>query len=177
MKRLKGFLALVLMVGLCRTLPAQYPTGGYQPGTTSATQGILRNGNPETVSELSGDCVTSGSNAVTCTGLAKALSIPTGTATFAVGSGVTSVVCASGFSCNNTRGTLTIVGGTATTGTIATVSFSATLSAAPACFASMNGGATLFSIGNGSPSTASFTITAGISVIGATFNVNYICMP
>lgn len=104
------------------------------------------------------------------------LSIPTGTATFTPGTSVTSVVCASGFSCNNTRGTLTIVGGTATTGTIATVSFSATLSAAPACFASMNGGATVFSIGNSAPSTAAFNITAGISVVGATFNVNYLCL-
>jgi hypothetical protein len=108
---------------------------------------------------------------------ALGLSIPTGTATFAVGSGVTSVVCASGFSCNNSRGTLTIVGGTATTGTVATVSFSAALSAAPACFASMNGGSTLFSIGNSAPTTAAFNITAGISVIGATFNVNYSCQP
>ena len=109
--------------------------------------------------------------------ISTALSIPTGTATFSVGSGITSVVCATGFSCNNTRGTLTIVGGTATTGTIATVTFSAALGAAPACFASMNGGGTLFSIGNSAPTTTAFNITAGISVIGATFNVNYLCQP
>ena len=42
-----------------------------------------------------------------------------GTPSFSVGTGVTSVVCASGYLCNNARGTLTIVGGTATTGTIA----------------------------------------------------------
>ena len=109
------------------------------------------------------------------TPVSSGLSIPTGTATFSVGTGVTSVGCASGFSCNNSRGTLTIVGGTATTGTIATVTFSAALSAAPWCEASMNGGTTLFSIGNSSPSTTAFNITAGISVIGATFNVNYQC--
>jgi len=108
---------------------------------------------------------------------AVALSIPTGTATFAVGSNVTSVVCATSYSCNNSRGTLTIVGGTATTGTIATVSFSSALSAAPACFASMNGGTSAFGIGNGVPSATSFTITAGITVVGATFNVNYSCQP
>jgi hypothetical protein len=101
----------------------------------------------------------------------------TGTATFSVGSGVTSVVCATGYSCNNTRGTLTIVGGTATTGTIATVTFSGTLSATPACFAQMNGGGTLYGIGNSAPTTGAFNITAGISVLGATFNVNYQCQP
>ena len=105
------------------------------------------------------------------------LSFPAGTATFAGGTGITSVACASGYSCNNTRGTLTIVGGTATTGTIATVTFSATLPTAPACFASMNGGATAFGIGNSAPTTTTFNITAGISVVGATFNVNYQCQP
>jgi hypothetical protein len=105
------------------------------------------------------------------------LSIPVGTATFAAGSGVTSVACASGYACNNTRGTLTIVGGTATTGTIATVSFSAALSAAPQCFVSQNGGTSLFGIGNGAPSTTAFTITAGITVLGQTLTVNYQCQP
>jgi hypothetical protein len=41
----------------------------------------------------------------------------------------------------------------------------------------MNGGATVFSIGNSAPTTTAFNITAGISVIGATFNVNYTCQP
>lgn len=108
---------------------------------------------------------------------ALGLSTPSGTATFAVGTGITSVVCASGYSCNNTRGTLTIVGGTATTGTIATVSFSAALSAAPSCVSTMNGGVTFFGIGNSSPTTTAFNITAAVSVIGATFNVNYGCLP
>lgn len=143
------------------TTPVFKITGGNTPSTSVTTV-------PGTLNSV---------GAISQNGALLALSIPTGTATFAVGSGVTSVVCASGYSCNNTRGTLTIVGGTATTGTIATVSFSATLSAAPACFAQMNGGATVFSIGNGAPSTTSFTITAGISVIGATFNVNYQCQP
>ena len=111
------------------------------------------------------------------TGAASQLSIPTGTATFAAGSGVTSVVCASGYSCNNTRGTLTIVGGTATTGTIVTVNFSGTLSAAPWCQASMNGGTGFLGIGNSSPTTSAFNITAAITVLGLTFNVNYICQP
>lgn len=110
--------------------------------------------------------------------LATAISIPTGTATFAGGTGITSVACASGYSCNNTRGTLTIVAAVgATTGTIATVSFSATLSAAPACFAYENGGSTNFGIGNSAPTASAFNITAGISVSLATLTVNYTCQP
>jgi hypothetical protein len=105
-----------------------------------------------------------------------ALSIPTGTATYATGAGITSVVCAVGYSCNNARGTLTVVAAVgATTGTIATVTFSATLSAAPACFATQNGGSTAFGIGNSAPTTGGFNITAGISVSLATLTVNYTC--
>ena len=107
---------------------------------------------------------------------ALSISIPTGTATFAGGTGITSVVCATGYSCNNSRGTLTIVAAIgATTGTIATVTFSAALGAAPACFANQNGGATTFGIGNSAPTTGGFNITAGISVSLATLTVNYTC--
>jgi hypothetical protein len=109
--------------------------------------------------------------------LGAGLNIPVGTATFAVGTNVTSVVCASGYTCNNTRGTLTIVGGTATTGTIATVSFSTTLAVAPMCFASQNGGVSLFGIGNGAATSSSFTITAGVTVASSTITVNYLCLP
>lgn len=136
-------------------------TGGATPSTSAAT--------------FAGSLTATG--ALTASGGLVSLSIPIGTATFAVGTNVTSVVCATGYSCNNTRGTLTIVGGTATTGTIAVVSFSAALSVAPSCVASMNGGATVFDIGNSAPSTTAFNITAGVTVVGATFTVNYVCQP
>jgi hypothetical protein len=136
-------------------------TGGGTPTTSAATFAGTLN-------------ATGGTSSF---GTLTTLSIPAGVATFAVGTNVTSVVCATSYSCNNSRGTLTIVGGTATTGTIATVSFSAALSAAPACFAWMNAGATAFGVGNGVPSTTSFTITAAVSVAAATFNVNYECRP
>lgn len=104
------------------------------------------------------------------------LSIPIGTATFTGGTGITSVVCATGYSCNNTRGTLTVVAAVgATIGTIVTVNFSATLSAAPACFATQNGGSTAFGIGNSAPTSSAFNITAGVSVSLATLTVNYQC--
>jgi len=106
------------------------------------------------------------------------LNIPFGTPTYTAGTNVTSVACASGYTCTNTRGELTIVGGTATTGTIATVNFSATLSAAPGvCTVTQNGGAVLFSLGHGTPSSSSFTITAGISVASATVTADYACLP
>jgi len=109
---------------------------------------------------------------------AIAINLATGTPTFTAGTNVTSVACASGYTCTNERGELTIVGGTATTGTIATVNFSATLSAAPGlCIVTQEGGATLFGIGHGTPSTSSFTITAGVSVAASTLAVDYICRP
>ena len=109
---------------------------------------------------------------------ATQLSIPAGTPTYTAGTNVTSVACASGYTCTNTRGELTIVGGTATTGTIATVNFSATLAAAPGlCNVIQQGGAALFGVGHGTPSTTAFTITAGITVAASTVTVDYICQP
>src|SRR3984885_10772916 len=96
---------------------------------------------------------------------------PKRTARSAAGTNGTSVACAAGFTCNNRRGTLTIVGGTATTGTIATVTFSSTLNAAPACYASQNGGATFLGIGNSAPSTSAFNVTSGVTVSGVTLTV------
>jgi len=149
---------------------------------------IYANGTPTILSGVSGatfipantGAVISQLNAVGqwyATALVPALSTPKGTPTYTAGTNVTSVACASGYTCTNTRGELTIVGGTATTGTIATVNFSTTLQAAPGlCKVNQNGGATLFAIGEGTPSTTSFTITAGISVSGATVTVDYNCL-
>ena len=79
--------------------------------------------------------------------LGLSINIPNGTPTFAVGTGVTSVACASGYTCTNQRGELTIVGGTATTGTIATVTFSQNLTTAPGmCLIVQNGGSSNFSL-------------------------------
>lgn len=158
-------------------------SGAYYGLLIAATETSLKNATNYLIYGEAGSSAATQEFYVTNAGVVGAaggqmnLSIPAGTATYAAGSGVTSVVCATGYSCNNTRGTLTIVGGTGTTGTIATVSFSAALNAAPACFAYMNGGATVFGIGNSAPTTTAFNITAGVSVIGATFNVNYTCQP
>jgi hypothetical protein len=110
--------------------------------------------------------------------LQAGLNLPNGTPTYAAGTGVTSVGCASGYSCTNTRGELTIVGGSATTGTIATVNFSAALAAAPGlCQVTQNGGTTFFGIGEGQPTSTAFTVTAGNSVASSTVTVDYRCTP
>lgn len=116
--------------------------------------------------------------AMTLGGAAIGLSLPVGTVTFTPGTGVTSVTCTSGFTCTNTRGDITIVGATAVVGTIATVNFSAALSAAPGmCTVTQNGGATSLGIGHGAASTTSFAITAGVTVGATTVSVDYTCQP
>lgn len=112
-------------------------------------------------------------------GVPVGLSIPGGTPTYTVGTGVTSVACTSGYTCTNTRGDITIMNNTATTGTIATVNFSAALSTAPGnCVVNQNGGAVMFGLGHGVPSTTAFTITAGITFTAlGTVSVDYSCQP
>lgn len=95
------------------------------------------------------------------------------TATLTAGTGVTSVTCASA-ACTAARGTLTIVGGTATTGTIASLSWTATPSAL-VCTATMNGGTGFLGIGNSVATTTGFNVTSGVSVLGLTPTVNYSC--
>jgi hypothetical protein len=97
------------------------------------------------------------------------------TATLTPGTGVTSVTCASA-ACTNLRGTLTIVGGTATTGTVAALSWTATPTAY-VCTATMNGGATSYGIGNSVATTTGMNVTTAVSVLGITFTVNYSCQP
>jgi hypothetical protein len=105
-------------------------------------------------------------------------SVGPSTATCAAGTNVTSCTAASGYPApTNTRGDFTIVGGTATTGTIATISFSTTLAAAPSCEVTQNGGTALFDVGWGAPSTSSLTVTSGLSVAASTLTVHYNCQP
>lgn len=88
-----------------------------------------------------------------------------------------SVSCSSS-NCQSARGSLTITGGTATTGTIVTATFPSTLSAVPICAVVQNGagstGTASFDLGH-SQTTSALSITAGITVFGATINVDYVC--
>jgi len=96
-------------------------------------------------------------------------------ATLTPGTNVTSTVCATA-ACNSVRGTVTIVGGTATTGTIATLSWTA-VPTAYVCTATQNGGATSYGIGNSVATTTGFNITSAVTVSGQTLSVNYSCQP
>ncbi|HTV81801.1 MAG TPA: hypothetical protein VME18_04060 [Acidobacteriaceae bacterium] len=152
--------------------------------TTSARAGVsvgCHAGNPSTL--VNGDIWCNSStntlnaqvNGATAT-LSAALSIPNNTPTCAAGTNVASCTLASG--ATNTRGEATIVTGSGyTTGTLATLSFSAALSAAPFCSVQPNGGATYYGLGHGTPSTASFTITNAVAATSATISVDYQCMP
>jgi hypothetical protein len=123
------------------------------------------------------NCVVKMDNLPATTYLGLGLSIPSGTATFTPGTNVTSVICAASYTCTNTRGRLTLVGGTATTGTIATVTFSAALSAAPSCQVEEPGIVAIHGVDHGIPSTTAFTISAASTVSGATLTLEYNCKP
>jgi hypothetical protein len=167
------WLAVTVLEGISSGGVAPGPTG--PTGPTGAGSGTVTS--IATTSPITGGTITT-TGTIGCPTCAIALNLATGTPTFTPGTSVTSVACAASYTCTNTRGEITIVGGTATTGTIATVNFSATLSAAPGlCTVSQQGGASLFGIGHGVPSTASFTITAGISVATSTIAVDYSCYP
>lgn len=103
-------------------------------------------------------------------------------ATITAGTNVTSATCVdasgSAVTCGSRKGSIQINGGTATTGTIATLSWTAT-STTPVCMISQNGqggtGTSFLDLGHTAPSTTGFAITAGITVLGVTFNVDYLC--
>lgn len=105
---------------------------------------------------------------------ANGLSLANGIPTYTAGTNVTSCVQTAGYTNTNQRGEITIVGGTATTGTVCTINFSGTLSAAPGTVhVTQNGGAALVNIGHGTASTTAVTITAGLTITGATVNIDY----
>jgi lysophospholipase L1-like esterase len=146
---------------------------------TVTVSGTISSG-PTSIPPLGGAIYVSSNSAWwgVAVGAQNGIYTPNGTPTYTAGTNVTSVGCASGYTCTNTRGELTIVGGTATTGTIATLNFSATLTAAPGlCIVTQAGGASLFGIGHGTPATTGFTITAGVSVATSTVTVDYSCQP
>lgn len=91
------------------------------------------------------------------------------------GTGVTSVTCATA-TCTVSRGTYTVVGGTATTGTIITLLWPTTTTAW-ACSVDMNGGTGFLGIGHSVATATGMNITAGLTVVGVTFTVDYQCVP
>ena len=102
---------------------------------------------------------------------------PTGTPTYSPAPNVTSCGCAAGYTCTNTRGRLTIVGGTATTGVICTMNWSAGLSVAPFFTLREMGAATLHGLDHNPASVKAVQITSAVSVAGATINLDYETQP
>lgn len=91
------------------------------------------------------------------------------------GTGVTSVTCATA-ACNVSRGSYTVVGGTATTGTIVTLLWPTTTTAW-VCSVDMNGGTGFLGLGHSVATATGMNITAGLTVVGVTFTVDYSCVP
>lgn len=91
------------------------------------------------------------------------------------GTGITSVTCATA-TCTIARGSYTIVGGTATTGTVATLLWPTT-TAAWVCTVNENGGAGFLGIGHSVATATGMNITSGVTVVGTTFTVDYSCAP
>ena len=136
-------------------------------------------------------CVIDGSGDATCPGYVNAVlgvqnngvpvSLPAGN-TSCVGSLVT---CApvGGVTATNTRGAWNLSSSTATTGVVATVSFSTTLPQAPGlCIVTENGGSATGGGGTHSlfasvPTTSGFTVSAGSSISGVNLTFYYQCIP
>jgi hypothetical protein len=101
-----------------------------------------------------------------------------GTPTFTKGTNVTSAACATGFTCANQRGMITVVGGTNTSNPLVTINFSATLGAAPGlCSATQQSGttSTYLDIGAGTPSTTGVAVNTSAGASGDTVNIAYTC--
>jgi len=98
------------------------------------------------------------------------------TPTFTPGTGVASLVCASGHTCTQSRGELTLTNTSATTGTLGTVTFASALAAVPECYVIQNGGSVMLALGHGTPTASAFTISAGITLLGVTtVTIDYGC--
>lgn len=97
------------------------------------------------------------------------------TATATLGTGVTSATCQTA-TCTLQRGSYTVVGGTATTGTIVSLAWGTTTTAW-VCTVDMNGGTGFLGVGNSVATTTGMNVTAAVTVIGTTFTFNYSCQP
>ena len=94
-----------------------------------------------------------------------------GTVGYTAGTGVTSLACAPvGFTtCTNTRGRVLITNSSATTAeALGTVTFSGTLSAAPSCRITQDGGTAWYGLYVSAATTGAFTITNNNTVSGVT---------
>ena len=88
---------------------------------------------------------------------------------------VTSVTCTTSGGCTSNRGTFTVVGGTFTTGTFATLSW-ATLTTRPAvCIVMQNGGTVFYGLSMNTPSVSGMNFATATSLSGVTLSLSYSC--
>jgi hypothetical protein len=162
-------------------------TGGLALGTETTAPLKLFYNSSEKIRVQTGVSIGSttdpGANNLSVAGTIAAGGVAAGNAaTITAGTNVTSATCvdASGaaITCGSRKGSIQINGGTATTGTVATLSWTATPTT-PVCMISQNGqggtGTSFLDLGHTAPSTTGFAITAGVTVLGVTFNVDYVC--
>ena len=178
-----------------------YPASGIQTGSLGIKKGnfyIALSGAPngkyavtlpnlsgyalwgQTASVAAGDLVTGSSTAgliqdsgIALSGLmtAPAKSV----ATLQAGTNVSSVLCLTS-TCTNLRGMLAVKGGTATTGVIASLGWTATPTVYVCSFA-QNGGAFQYGVGSSAASLTGVNVTSANSVAGATLTISYACQP
>lgn len=154
------------------------PQAGGTPtlGSTAAPYAAVTVG-PSSTANATLSCPTCTTvNSVTVPNVPGGVVVETANAaTSTPGTSVTSTTCTTA-ACTSIRGTIQIVGGTATTGTIATLAWTATPSTY-VCSATQNGGAIWYGIGNSVATATGFSITSAVTISGATFSVNYSCQP
>lgn len=147
--------------------------------TSTTTAGKAHdNGTAGCSTQLVGFADASGSSVTTISAYLKigsgGAAVSNALTSITAGSGAT-VTCATA-TCTNLRGTLSVTGGTFTTGTLATLLWPTTTTAY-ACTATMNGGTAFLGIGNSVATATGMNVTAALSVAAATFSVNYSCRP
>lgn len=91
------------------------------------------------------------------------------------GTGVTSVTCATA-ACDVSRGTYTVVGGSATTGVIVTLVWPTTTTAW-VCSVDGQGVGVSFQLSHSVATATGMTISAAVSISGQTFSLDYQCVP
>jgi hypothetical protein len=139
--------------------------GGLAAGTG------LYNNNSITVGDSSTQVPTT---AFMNTAISNARSGVLNTATLTKATNVTSATCSG--TCTSSRGYIAVVGGTQTTGTFLTLTWT-TSTPTTFCSVTQEGGATWLALDRNSVSTTGVAFSSSNSISGQTFNLSYVCTP
>lgn len=155
--------------------PAATPGATEPPNTLSVNgtvgvSGAITGGSISTTGSVSGATVAA-------TGAVSGSNVfPTSSVSFVgLASGITSVVCTTGYTCNSGSGYITIVSTTFTTGNMFTISWAATKTASQ-CIVGQAGGSTFLGFNDpDSPSTTGFFPSVTNTIASTTVNMWYSC--